>query len=402
MFTFTCKLFYNSHAVGKDGMVTLYISVYIGIAKARHQRKNFNLSLRWPVKYVDLKKNRVKSRFKGDTDASDYNMVIMSELSKINEVAKIYRLTDRVLTIEILERELYYSNIKKSVIGFMTVIRKERYRNGEIVERTYKNHLGTINAIKEFAPKLTFSEIDEKWIRSFANFLRKRNNHNTVWTRIKILNSYLRIAIADFNIYVDESVFKYKIKPEYRESVYLNHKEVKRLINIIDFSLTKTQLNVLKAFLFCCFTGIRISDVYKSQYNWMVSENFIRFTMQKNKSRRPKTIMIPLIPIAKSLITNIQGGFFDLPTEQEYNRTLKELARYADIKKNLTSHVARHTFGYLFMTRVGNLFALKKTLGHSKISTTEKYAHLDDDYNLRSTMRIQDDFEDQIMIKKML
>lgn len=78
-------------------------------------------------------KNRVKSRFKGDTDASDYNMVIMSELGKINEVATIYRLTDRVLTADILERELYYSNIKKSVIEFISVIRNERYRNSEIV-----------------------------------------------------------------------------------------------------------------------------------------------------------------------------------------------------------------------------------------------------------------------------
>lgn len=401
MFSFKVRLFFNRHAIDKDGDVSLYLEVYISYSSAKSQRKRFPLQLRWPARLVNLEGNSLSKRAVRDDDVNDYNMIITSEISKMNEVAKMYRLSDRVLNMEGLERELLYFDKKRSVVSFMKGMRRERLRNGEIVERTYKNHLTTINSIVDFAPLLQFSEVDDVWMRKFLNHLRKRHNnkHNTMWTRIKDLKSYLRIAIDQFNVYVPESGLNFSFPPVEHESVYLFDSEVNRLIWLLDDSLSETEMNVLRAFLFCCFTGIRISDVYKSEYNWMVSDTFIQFEMRKNRSRKPKKIMIPLIPLARDLIHNMDGLFFDLPTEQEYNRTLKDLAKMANIKKNLTSHVARHTFGYLFMTNVGNIFALKKILGHSKIETTEKYAHVDDEYNLSSTLRIQEKFEGVTSIK---
>src|SRR3546814_971123 len=93
--------------------------------------------------------------------------------------------------------------------------------------------------------------------------------------------------------------------------------------------------------------------------------------------------------MAKALIDESLKEFFQLPSEQEYNRTLKELAAKADIRKNLTSHVGRHTFGYLYMTRVGNLFALKEIMGHSSIVTTQRYAHLDDEYDFNQMLKLR-------------
>jgi len=84
--------------------------------------------------------------------------------------------------------------------------------------------------------------------------------------------------------------------------------------------------------------------------------------------------------MAKNFVQNMLGIYFDLPSEQEYNRTLKDIARVAEINKKLSSHVGRHTFGYLYMTTIGNLKGLQEILGHSKIETTERYAHLDDEY----------------------
>lgn len=403
MFSFKVKLFFNRHAIDKKGDVSLYLEVSISYVSVKSQRKRFPLKLRWPNEFVDLKSNTLLKRMRRDPDVNDYNMIITSEISKMNEIAKKYRLSDRILNMDSLKRELLYFDKNKSVVAFMKSIRRERYKNGEIVKRTYQNHLSTINVIINYSPLLQFNEIDEMWMKKFVNHLRKKKNkHNTIWARVKDLKAYLTIAINEFYIYVPDSGMKFSMSPIENESVYLFHNEVKKLLWLLDLSLSRTQLNVLKAFLFCCFTGIRISDVYKSEYNWLVSDNFIRFSMKKNHSRKPKTIMIPLIPIAKGLINNMDGLFFDLPTEQEYNRTLKELAEMAGINKNLTSHVARHTFGYLFMTSVGNIFALKKILGHSKIETTEKYAHVDDDYNFISTMRIQDEFEEVSKIKRLV
>jgi len=120
-----------------------------------------------------------------------------------------------------------------------------------------------------------------------------------------------------------------------------------------------------------------------------MSDNFLLFTMAKNKERKPKTIKIPIAPFAKDLIDDTLNSFFKLPSQQEYNRTLKEIAIRAGIKKRLTSHVGRHTFGYLFMTSVGDIFALKEIMGHSKIETTQRYAHLDEEYKLDLVMKLQ-------------
>ncbi|NQD71324.1 tyrosine-type recombinase/integrase [Sphingobacterium shayense] len=115
--------------------------------------------------------------------------------------------------------------------------------------------------------------------------------------------------------------------------------------------------------------------------------------MQKNKDRRPKTIKIPIAPMAIEFIhDSISNKLFNLPTQQEYNRTLKDIAIKVGINKRITSHVGRHTFGYLFMTAVGDIYALKEIMGHSKIETTQRYAHLDEEYKLEQVMKMQGGF----------
>ncbi|MGJ1420000.1 tyrosine-type recombinase/integrase [Sphingobacterium spiritivorum] len=402
MFKYKSKLFYHKTNVGKDGMVSLYIEVYISY-KGGYDRDRFPLNLRWPPDKINLESSSLIQRERNDIDVGDYNMIILDERAKMNEIAKRFRLANRMLSIEVLARELHYLDATNSLVAFMRLRRKERYKNKEISEQTYKNQLSTINAIIEYQPITTFAEIDKQWMQKFkADLKNKGNKHNTIWTRIRDIKSNLTAAKEEHNIYVDQNAVDFTNKPVKEEAVYLLKEEVIRLINLLDKEvLTPTQYNVLKAFLFCCFTGVRISDLYKSKYNWFISENFLKFTMVKNGENKPKTLTIPLIPIAKALIDNLKGLFFDLPTSQEYNRTIKDLAKMAGIRKKLTSHTARHTFGHLFMTIVGNIFALKQLLGHSKIETTEGYAHVDDLYNFNSTVLIQEAFMHNTKLKRL-
>src|SRR5690606_23416740 len=139
-------------------------------------------------------------------------------------------------------------------------------------------------------------------------------------------------------------------------TTYLNREELRRLFKLMDPAcLTCVEFSVLKAFLFTCFTSLRISDLYEAGNKMLVADNMLTFTAKKNRARRPKLIHIPLLPMARKLIDDSLQTFFVLPSEQEYNRTLKDLARKANINKKLTSHVGRHTFGYLYMTTAGNL-----------------------------------------------
>src|SRR5690606_19772874 len=360
----------------------------------QHEETYFNLNLKWPHELVDREACTLLPQFRGDTTVTDYNMIIMQHRSKINDIAVMYRLAGKYLSGKDLQRELIFRDSNKSFYAYFEKRRRELYNKREISEQTYKNYGGTIRRIYEFQPDVRFDQITAKWMQSFKSHLQKiGNSHNTVWVRIKDIKAMLRIANEEVSIRVDQDAINFPNKYISTPVTFLNRIELQKLLDLLrDGYLRQQDENVLKAFLFSCFTSLRISDIYEANRGWMLSDNFLLYTMKKNRNRRPKTIKIPIAPIAKEFMSTSFSKFFDLPTEQEYNRTLKELAVMAGIEKKLTSHVGRHTFGYLFMTSVGDIYALKEIMGHSKISTTERYAHLDEEYRLELVQKMQESF----------
>jgi site-specific recombinase XerD len=64
-----------------------------------------------------------------------------------------------------------------------------------------------------------------------------------------------------------------------------------------------------------------------------------------------------------------------LISNQKLNAYLKEVAELASIQKNLTFHMARHTFATtITLTNGVPIETISKMLGHSKLSTTQIYA----------------------------
>lgn len=432
MFKFSTKLFFRKDGICKDtGYVSLAIEIYISV-KGSYERTREPINIKWPADKVDRENSLLLPRYRDDEDVNDYNMVIMSERAKYNEVAKVFRLTNRVLTVSLLKREVLFLDSTKSVVGYFYKLKEELYRKKMISYETWMHYGTIIMRVEEFDLEVRFDQINKKWIDRFKAYLKGLGNaHNTVWTRIKDLKAMLGHANGESTIHVEESALSYKNVAIQTPVVFLNKAEVKSLMDLHDRCeqlhcaihdleqkikssdssldmeehknsilffqnreeyLTVNEFNILKAFLFSCFTGLRISDIYKASTSWMMSDNFLFFTMHKNHERRPKTTKIPLSALAKRFVEKVLSGkFFNLPTQQEYNRTLKDLAKLecVGIKKNLTSHVGRHTFGYLFMTTVGDVYALKEILGHSKIETTMRYAHLDEETKLDYVMKMQ-------------
>ncbi len=393
MFKFSTKLFFRKDGICKStGDVSIAIEIYIS-TKGNYERSREPLDIRWPHDKIDRDNSMLLPRSRNDEDVNDYNMIIMSERSKYNEVAKIYRLTDRVLTIKALKREVLFLDSNKSVVGYCTHLRNDLYKKKVISRHTWAHYGSTIKRIEEFDLSVRFDQVNKKWIDKFKCYLKDvGNSHNTIWTRVKELKAMLHHAAQEVTIHVDESALTYRNVSIENPIIYLNRSEVKLLQDLYysNSRLTSIETNVLRGFLFSCFSSLRISDIYAAHTNWMMSDSFLTFTMQKNKERRPKTIRIPIAPIAKILIADVlEGKIFELPTQQEYNRTLKDIAKIVGLKKNLTSHVGRHTFGFLFMTSVGDIYALKEIMGHTKIETTMRYAHLDDETKMAHVMKME-------------
>ncbi|MFT6602001.1 MAG: site-specific recombinase XerD [Dokdonia donghaensis] len=109
--------------------------------------------------------------------------------------------------------------------------------------------------------------------------------------------------------------------------------------------------------------------------------NWIYTKRQKTKS----AVKVPLLGKAEEIIskyeghpmTEITGTLLPVITNEKLNVYLKEVAHFVGIKKNLTFHMARHTFATTIRLSNGvPIETVSKLLGHSKIATTQIYARV--------------------------
>lgn len=104
------------------------------------------------------------------------------------------------------------------------------------------------------------------------------------------------------------------------------------------------------------------------------------------RTRRQKTdtlVEVPLLKIPESIIEKYRGyvlpddALIPISSNQKVNAYLKEIADLCGIQKNLTYHMARHTFATTITLSKGvSMESVSKMLGHTKITTTQIYARI--------------------------
>lgn len=167
-------------------------------------------------------------------------------------------------------------------------------------------------------------------------------------------------------------------KPKLRQGKreFLTIDEVKLLIK------TPCQNEIIKqAFLFSCFSGLRLSDIKSLRWS-DISEvgngrKIIRITMQKTK----ELIEIPLSANALAYLPDKNDGdvIFPLPMTWVVEKYIDMWVKQAGIKKHITYHCSRHTHATLLLTFGADIYTVSKLLGHKRIQTTEIYAKIVDE-----------------------
>ena len=139
-------------------------------------------------------------------------------------------------------------------------------------------------------------------------------------------------------------------------------------------------------FVFCCFTGLAFSDVKQLTPEHISidinGDKWIRKMRQKTKNM----CNIPLLEVAQEILAKYEnhpycetkGVLLPVLSNQKMNTYLKELTDICNIKKTITTHVARHTFATLALANSVSIENVAKMLGHSDTKMTRHYARVMD------------------------
>jgi len=229
-------------------------------------------------------------------------------------------------------------------------------------------------------------KIDHPFITEFEFYLRsvRKCNNNSAVKYIKNFGKIIRICIA--NGWIDKNPFaNYKSKIKEVEREFLVEEEIQ---SIIAKSFPTQRLKLVRdIFIFSCYTGLAYIDVKNLTKNNITigidGEKWIFTHRQKTES--PSNI--PLLPIAQEIINQYkehpqclnEDRLLPILSNQRMNSYLKEIADVCGINKELTFHIARHTFATtVTLTNGVPIESVSKMLGHKNIRTTQHYAKIVD------------------------
>lgn len=285
-------------------------------------------------------------------------------------------------------------------------------RNPSYFQSTYRNHRSTVNIIKEYLqyrrrPRYLMSKIDKKFVIGLLDFMKNtyRNTkspdspkemsqhtlHLHQTTLVRMLNAAVKEGIMNSNPFYALGKHE-RIAKAQSEREYLTKEE---LLALADAPTTNETTR--RAFMFCCFTGLRYSDVCTLAWRDIKQVNSGLVVSIRAMRKTGKQITIPLNQSALKWLPDRNGckpgqRVFDMTCLSACDRCLKKSAAAAGIEKNVSYHTSRHTFATLSLAAGGDLYTVGKLLGHSDIHTTQIYADVVMETKIEAVNRISEYF----------
>lgn len=390
MSTCSVKLWYNKQRIKKSGYVSLYIQIIV-----KRESLEIPLKIEWPVASIDTVQRELMPRYVNDPDFLSFQTMVEQERSKYWNVIRHFLLQDFDFTITDIIKEARVFRVNQGIAKYIKDRGKQRVRKKDIKESTYNAQKGTADWVEAYTNgDIDLLKINCLWLEKFHTWLLDRMGEGGAWARIKDVKAYLNIARKKDRLPVDRDFENFtNTKPE-SDPVWLDTDEVIKLMQFyLDPQTSEFDKGPVMAFLYACFTGLRISDLKRWNVGWIEGNEMI-FQPKKKRltDKRKNIIRIPIIPLVRNFIDNLEGNTFELPSEQKYNKRLKKIAKLTGINKTLTTHVARHTFGTQLAVAGVPLLVISKLMGHKKPETTMVYIHIAEQAKARAMMKLQDTF----------
>jgi integrase len=257
---------------------------------------------------------------------------------------------------------------KQTLIEYMNGIAEGRGQN----DFTHK----AVKHLEKFpGGNISLGGVTEKWIEDFQEYLLKETelSKKTIAHYSGAVRYALRKAARDRIIPRNPAVGVKGVSVPESDRVYLTAPEVQSLANA---PITgELGAEIKQAFLFGCYTGLRISDL--KTLTWGdIQRDPLQINKRQEKTKRKA--FVPLHAVAWGIIDDKRlHGYKDLvfpavaQSKTNTNEYLKRWAKKAGIEKNIGWHTARHTFVVLSLESETEIYTLSKLLGHTDVKSTQ-------------------------------
>ena len=250
-------------------------------------------------------------------------------------------------------------------------------------DRTYRR-LEEFMKAKYKVSDIALREIDHKFVTDFEFYLRtvSRCNENTTGKFMQIFRKIVLIAKNNGWITIDPFA-NYHIHMKAVDRGYLTEQELERILEK-DFDSRRLE-QVRDVFIFSCFTGLSYVDVRNLTKENIVTSFDGKLWLRLHRQKTSTAVNLPLLKIPLAILRKYEdklpdGRLLPVSSNQKLNSYLKEIADVCGIKKNLTFHLARHTFATTTTLAKGvPIETVSKMLGHTNIKTTQIYARITND-----------------------
>lgn len=380
--TFKVLFYLRGNRLNKDGKASILVRITVN-----GEFENINTTLSVEPDLWDTPSGKAKGR-----------------------TAKILELNKRIDDIKVVLKEHYYDLLNRH--GYVTAEMVKNAFSGRTAKEesllvlyrqhledtkrligiskahpTYQKYERMYRRVVEFMKKkynisdIPLREIKTQFITDLEFFLRTEYDYsqNTTYKCMKffkqVINKALRAGLMGIDPFLG-----YKISTQRVDRGYLTEEELVKMMNKEFGSARLSQVRDL--FIFACFTGLAYIDLANLRVDNIQKMFDGRLWIVTHRQKTNTKVTVPLLGPALKILQKYEGKFHDgqlLPiiTNQKLNCYLKEIAEICEIKKNLTFHLARHTFATTMTLGKGvPIESVSKMLGHTNIQTTQIYARI--------------------------
>lgn len=262
------------------------------------------------------------------------------------------------------------------------IIKRSEKKN--VVEYTKWSYQGFYNKLSEYGKIKFFSDINEKAIRDFDEWL-----HNYSWSENdrygnEVKRTYSQATIASYHKNLKNFIADAVIDGYLKENVYVakgikidkGKTRVDQYLTIEEIEAiekaempTKSLSESRDLFLMQIYTGLAYIDLMTFDFTKFNTENGeILYTGTRHKTGVEFAFV--LLPKAKEILEKFNWKLPKLPN-QKYNIRLKLVADAAGIDKSISSHDGRRSCGYVLLNAGVPIEVVSRVLGHESIKMTE-------------------------------